>query len=223
MTYTELVADTCERLNLTSADAFARVGRNINLRYKRLTSSIGLETSRFAQVHSTASIGNQTMTFTGVEKLINVIDKSDGSGLEVILAQVTPDELHITPLKTEPPRHYAVTNLHSNSVDIRVDCIPKTNFILYADAQINVAILSGNMSPDFPESFHEILIFGAKADELKKMEKPALAQEAELEYEKRLSDLRMWIAKNAYLDIYQGRYAGKTFRWTRNAQINWDA
>jgi hypothetical protein len=296
----EIITETCERLNLTSDTARSRVARELNNRYKRITSSIGLVTSRFTQVPQTAEIGNRTMTFSGIEKITCVVDKNDPKQ-DVVLTQITTDEMHITPPRTNP-RHYAVTRMHGNTVDIELDCTPTQTaasavvaaggtgysvgdtlslsggtetslatfivasvlsgviltvtlgeaglytelpadptlvtggtgtgctltvtwndpFTLYADGYVNVSTLSGSDIPDFPESFHDILIWGAMADEYRKMEKLPLMQDAEANYEKRLSDLRMFIAKSSYLDIYQGRYSGKVFRWTRDSQLLWD-
>lgn len=220
MIFEELVGEVCERLNLTSDDAKSRVGRDLNTRYRRVTTTIGLQTSRFVQTSKAATIGNRSITFTGVEKLLAVIDKT--SGIDVPLTQITMDEMHITPLRGDPPRKFVVTNMHANTVTIYIDSTPATAFTLYADGQASVTTLSGSQTPDFPESFHDILIFGAMADEYRKMDKPQLAMMAEKDYESRLSDLRMWIAKSAYQETYQGRYSGKNFRWTRDAQSAWD-
>lgn len=214
MTFDELVAETCERLNLTSDEAKSRVGRELNSRYRRVTSRIGMETTRRSQVSKAATIGNRTITFTGAEKIIAIIDKT--SGKDVVLAQVTMDDMHNLPIKKQPPRHYAISRMHRNSVDVYLDCTPTTAFILYADIHTDLSTLAGSQSPDFPESFHEILIFGAMGDEYRKMEKGSLAQSCELDFEKCLSDLRMWIAKTAYLDPYQGKSrATSCYPWTR--------
>lgn len=221
MVMEEIITEACERLNLTSDTARSRVAREINNRYKRITSSIGLVTSRFTSVTALAVIGNRTMTFTGIEKITAVVDKSDPSQ-DIVLGQLTPDEMHITPIRTEPPRNYAITRMHGTSVEVELDCLPATAFTLYADGYVTVTSLSGSDVPDFPESFHDILVWGVMADEYRKMEKMPLMIDAEQNYEKRLSDLRMFIAKSAYLDIYQGRYNGKAFRWTRDNQLSWD-
>jgi len=57
---------------------------------------------------------------------------------------------------------------------------------------------------------------------LTKLVKFPRAKDAEGDYERRLRDLRMYIAKTAYMDTYQGRYTGKNFRWTRDPQTTWD-
>lgn len=297
MIFEELVQEICERLNLTSDEAKSRVGREINSRYRRVTSSIGLQTSRYLQTSKVSTIGNRTVTFTGIEKVMAVIDKN--SGKDIPLTEITFDEMHITPVKSEPPRKFAVINMHPTSVDIYLDCIPSNygsqlatvasggtgyavndiltlvggtfteagtfkvttidasgvitgvtfvgagtytvaasspvsttggtgtgatltvtfgGHILYADGHTTLTTLSGNQAPDFPESFHDILIFGVMADEYRKMEKFQFYQASEADFERRLSDLRMWIAKSAYKDIYQGKYTGRNLRWN---QIGW--
>lgn len=221
MTFDEIVAEVCEKMNLTSDEAKSRVARNVNTRYRRATSSIGMQPTRFVQVSATAIIGNRVLTFAGIEKIIAVIDKS--SGVDIPVMQITTDEMHITPIKTDPPRKFAVQRMHNGGVDIIVNTIPASNFVLYADGHVVTGTITGTQSPDLPESFHDILVFGAMADEYRKMEKVQLAHDSEEDYERRLSDLRMWIAKSAYLDIYQGRYTGNNFRWTRDAQTDWDS
>lgn len=222
MIFSDIVLEVCERLNLTSDEAKSRVAREINRRYGRVTTSIGLSTSRFTQIQTTATVGNRNLTFTGVEKLIAVIDKS--SGVDVPLKQITMDEMHITPPRDgQPPRKFSVIRMHPTSVDIYLDGNPTTPYILYADGEITVSTLAGAQTPDFPESFHDLLVYGAMADEYRKMEKLELAEACEKDFEMRVSDLRMFIAKSAYLDLYQGRYTGHNFRWTRDAQINWDS
>jgi hypothetical protein len=215
------VAEALDKLNLTTPSATARIGKNVNERYKRLTSSIGLETTRRVSVPGTSVLNSNQMTFNGIEKIIAVVDKSGKS--DIVLGHVTPDEIHILTVLTGPARHWALYRSHPNSVDILMDSKPiKTNFTLYADSHQNLSTLGTGQSPDFPESFHDILVWGAMADEYRKMEKLPLMQDAEANYEKRLSDLRMWIAKSGYLDITQGKYTTRSFRWTNNSSSTFD-
>lgn len=219
MVFDELVNEVCERLNLTSDDARSRVGRAVNSRYRRLTSSIGLETSRRVQVSAITTIGSRDLTFTGIEKVSAVIDKS--SGKDIPLHQITPDEMLVMPFSSDPPRHFTVLRMHPTSVDIRLDSAGTSATTLYANGHITVSTLAGNQTPDFAESFHDILIFGAMADEYRKMEKMPLYQMCEQDYEKRLSDLRMWIAKSGYQDQYQGKDRTMNNRWPRQSTGGW--
>lgn len=203
MTFNEIVAEVCDRLNLSSEQAVARVGREVNSRYKRVTSSLGLITSRRAQVSKAAVIGANTITFTGITHIDAVIDKSTGNN--VILRQATVDELRETPDKGEPPATYAIFSTTDTTITILMDCTATTTFTLYADGLVSAGTLSGTQTPAFAEDYHDVLVFGAVADELRKMEKQAFARDAEKDFTDRLSDLRMFIVKSGYLDTYQGK------------------
>lgn len=212
------MAEVADALNLTSPNAITRIGKRVNERYRRLTSGIGLQTSRRYQVHATSIANSKFLTFDGCEKLLAVLDKTDPKHI-IILAQVTPDELHII-AERAVARHFAIIQDHPTSVTVEVDCAAATPYTLYADVIQNLSTLSGAMAPNFPESFHDVLVFGAMADEYRKMEKLQLMQDAESNYEKRLSDLRMFIAASAYLDTYQGKYNNMFGgRWYKNGQI----
>lgn len=219
MTFDETVSEICDRLNYSSTDAITRVGKRVNSRYKRATSSIGMVTTRFVEnITATATVGSRILTFGGVEKILAIIDKS--TGVDVPLTQISIDEMHITPVKAEPPRKFCVLTSRARSVDIKVDGEATTAYILYADGQLSLSTMVGTDEPKFPESFHDILVFGGLADEYRKLEKFPLAEEMEKDYEQRLSDLRMWMAKSAYLDTYQGRYNGKSFRWVQTSSLD---
>lgn len=239
MTYEEIISETAERLGLASDEAKSRIRREVDSRYRRATSSIGLETSRRAQISKAATIGNRTITFgtvgtapqvagatapAPIEKVLAVIDKT--STRDLVLRQVTMDDMHDLPVRTVMPRHWAVASMHTGSVDVYLDTVPATTFTLYADVILGMpagltTLTNQTPSPDFPESFHELIIFGVMADEYRRMEKMALAQSCELDYEKRLSDLRMFIAKTAYMDQYQGRSRNSGYRWL-TGYTQWD-
>lgn len=106
---------------------------------------------------------------------------------------------------SDAPTAWAIVSTTSNSIAIRLDAKPETAYTLYADGVAEVADLSGSNEPAFPESFHDILIEGVLREEYLKIEKPGLADRAEAAYEKRLSGLRMFMAKTGYLEIYQGK------------------
>ena len=130
-----------------------------------------------------------------------------------VLSEVTFDQMRNQSLSTQPPQQYAISRMGSTTVTIYLDCIPTTVFILSADILESTTTLSGDTEPAFDQNFHDLLVHGAKVPELLKMEKPDLAQLAEAAYERRLADLRFFIAKSAYLDLVQGRQAR---RWWRN-------
>lgn len=212
MTVNELVEYIAEDLSSPSPEAKTRIAHELNVRYKQVTSAIGLIPTRRVQVSTTATIGSNEITFTGIEK-IDAVFTVDANGANVILDELNNDEMLAAPVRTEPPKKFSIFNVNPTSVTILVDCVPTTQFTIYAQGLASATTLSGNDQPAFPESFHDILIHGVKADELRRKEK-ALARDAEAMFESRLSDLRMFIAKSAYLMEYRGK--------TQKAEGWWD-
>jgi len=215
MTFDEIVRDVAKRLNLTSPEAFQRIGQRVNERYRKVTSSIGMITSRRLTKDFTIDTtlpqysALPDLTFTGFEKILRITttpDDSVNSGV-IVLKQLTYDEIEIIPpFPDRVPRAFAVKRMGSHEVTVRFDAYPAgTTFFLHVEGYDVADILADDAEPFLPEDFHDVLIEGAMSDELRKMEKAELAQIAEGKYEQRLSDLRMFIAKNAYQDIAQGR------------------
>lgn len=211
MTFTEIVDEAMTRLNLSSAAAQARIGSAVNHKYKEVTSSIGLNVTRRTQVQSTVTLGVQELVFADIEKVLTVIDKS--SGQNRILTEITVDEMRERTIGTgSKVQEYAILKMDAHEVTILMDTIPQTSFTLYADGYERALDLSGSQEPAFPESFHGLLVESVMADELRKMEKIQLANIARDEATRLLSDLRMFIAKSAWSDIYQGKKGSSSSR-----------
>ena len=207
MTFAEIVSAVQDRLNLTSSASTTRIGKLVNIYYKRTTTSIGLaQVSRPVVGTSIAcTIGSPLVTFTNMEKVTRVYYLSGTS--KKYLDEVTLDQLLEIPLPptSDNPKLWAPQSYTNDDVVIRMDVNAATGFALKADGFAVAGTLSGSNTPVFPESFHDILIEGVLQDEYKKMEKLQLAQISSNIYEQRLSDLRYWAAKSLYLDIHQGK------------------
>src|SRR5438477_361625 len=108
MTFTEIVNEVAELTNnLSSPTALTRIGREVNTRYKRVSSAISLNTVRRGTTTSSTSVGVATVTFTGIEKLERVIDER--SGRIRVLDEITFDEMRtMTPASSDSPRCYAI-------------------------------------------------------------------------------------------------------------------
>lgn len=202
MTFVEIVSDICDRLNYTSSDATTRVGKAVNRKYKEITSSIGMVTGRRTEVQASATLGVRALVFSGIEKVIAIIDKS--SGANRVLDEVSYETLNNQSPVSELPRQYAIYRNGSQTVTIYLDCIPQTTFTLYAEGHETLDTLATTDEPAFSESYHNILVEGVMVDEYRKMEKLALMKASKDLYEQRMGELRMWIAKSSYEDIYQG-------------------
>lgn len=210
MTFTEMRTEVAERLNLTSPAALARIGRNLNDRYRWLASTIGLQTTARATATATTVIGNRALTFgptpVPVEKVYVLTDASVSPPR--VIEPIAFDEMRVRRLGTDPPHAWCVQTAGPNTVTIRLDTIPTSAYVLTADVLANVGVLSGSLVPNFAESFHDLLVYGAMATELEKMEKYEMAQKQEALYRERVSDLRFFLAKNAFRRFYQGKTAG---------------
>jgi hypothetical protein len=211
MTVNEMVEYIAEDLGTPGADTKMRIAHALNLRYKQVTSAIGMSPTRREELNATAVIGDRFMTFTGAEKL-DVVFRKIGTK-NIVITEVTDDEMLKLPVRTEPPTNFSIFSTAPANVTIQLDCTPTTQFILYAHVLGDATTLTGNDQPAFPESYHDLLIHGVKADEYRRREKMQLAKEAELAFQQRLSDLRMFLAKSAYLDIYRGKHATSEAWW----------
>ena len=204
MTFTEIRTEIMDRLGYTSTTAQTRIGRLINKIYREVGTSIGMSFARQTNTSVVVTIGNANVTFTGTEKIIQVwrLDSST----PIILDEVLLPELResITP-SSDKPTAWALVSTASNTVTVRLNASPATAYTLYADIIAEVSDLSGSNEPAFSESFHDILIDGVLKEEYKKQEKIALARESSAEFQRRMSDLRMFAAKSAYMDIQQGK------------------
>jgi hypothetical protein len=210
VTFDEIVSEVKSRLNLTSTEATTRVGQFVNSRYRRLTSSVGVQTSRRTTSTANTVAGNPRVTFS-LEKVERVY--LTASGKARVLSERSYDEWRTSVVhapSSGDPLTYAIETTGASTVTIVLDPTPSGTETLSADGLQNASTLSGSSVPNFPADFHDALVFGAMADELRKMEKPDLAAEAEAQYEARVADLRYFLAKSGYLSITQGPRSGLT-------------
>lgn len=178
-----------------------------------MTSSIGLITSRRVVqtlVIDPDDVGSTLPNYTveDVQKILAVRYMVSANNPKT-LEERSMDEILDTNLTRRIPQAFAVDLMGPTYVTIRLDAYPTDPFTLSIEAYEIAPVLEGLMEPYLPEDFHDILIEGTMRDELRKMEKTALAKQAEDNYEARMSDLRYFIAKSCYMDIYQGKWTSK--------------
>ena len=209
MTFSDIVLAVQDRLNLTSQQSADRIGREVNDRHRRITSSLGMNITRRTTVQSTMVPGITTLAFAG-EKIINIVDRSVNPYR--VLKEISVEELRAQqPSPNTFCSYYCIVQVSWNSVTVEMDCVPQAPLLFYADVLQNAATLSGVMEPLFPESFHDVLFHGVLEDEYLKLEKLKLAQDSGLKYERRLSDLRFHFAKSSYIDWVQGKTRGTIY------------
>jgi len=207
MTFDEIVTEVTSACNLTSSVATTRVGRIVNRYYKRITTAVGIpEGTRISlTLSSTMTIAASTATFTSVEKISRVWYLSGSR--KVFLTEVTSDEIRdIEEVpSSDAPTKWAQQSFTDNDVVVSLNAAAATAYALKADGYAIVSTLSGSNIPQFPESFHDVLVYGALKEEQKKMGHKDESEESKVEYNMRLSDLRMWFAKSKYKQIKQNK------------------
>ncbi len=211
MTFTALVADIADRLNLRSDDALERIGRAVNRHNRRISASLGLNATRAIDTYESTTIDSADVVMTGVEKVYAVWTLNTGS--RVNLEEITATQMRELPAPTAgTPTKYAVVVTASNYVIIRLNALPESVYDIYAHAMSVLADISGSDSPAFAQSFHDALAEAVIADEYRKQEKNKDADHAELISTRLISDLRMLQAKSSGLLVRSGQMPPRDLR-----------
>lgn len=206
MTFTEIRDKVADRCNLSSPTALTRIGDSINEKYKKVATSIGLQTTSRGVATAATVIGNRLLTFgpapVKVQKIYAIYDAA--SPLPP-LRNISFEEMRQRRVGSGKAKAYAVAAMSSDSVTVVFDNTPSAIMTWTADVEVNVTTLSGVQVPAFAESFHDILLYAAMAIELEKMEKYEAAKALEKRSEDRLSELRLFIAEEGYAEMYAGK------------------
>lgn len=205
MTFNNIVSKIMNRLNLSSEEARTRIREMTNEGYREITSSVGMNEPR--RVDTMYIMDPDIFTdlpihdFIGYEKLTRIMAvDEDGKPLQ----QVHPfhyDDIAMRTQRSGRPTAYAVKTTTGASVTVLFDSTPTDIFYLQVEGYGIAEDLVEDDIPAFADSFHDMIVEYVLYHELMKLEKPQLAQLALQRYQGRLSDLRMFIAKSAYLDI----------------------
>lgn len=214
MTFTQIVDKVMSRLNLESTTAETRIGDEVNEVYRELVTSMGLETSIRSTTTITTTADSRYVTFgdtgSGGDKVLKLLSVYLPSTVAPppynVLTSATFDELRNTIAGSWPPTRYAISKMGPTSVEVFLDAPgPTVAATLHADCLLGSTTMSGTDQPFFTENFHDILVYGVLAIELDKMDKVERSEKAQAQFEKRSGDLRMFIAKDAYLAIHQAK------------------
>lgn len=201
MTFTELKTQVKQYTGMTSAEADERIGAALNRHYRRITSELGLDATRFVTVTASTTQGVQTVTFSTIEKIDRVLDVTSGTQL---LEEVSINTIREVAASSGRPTAWALQNTAATSVTIRLDTLPQAAYDLQADGWTSLSDLTGTDEPAFPASFHDVLAWFVISEELLKKEKDKLALNYERRAEKLLADLRFHLADSHTRVTVQG-------------------
>lgn len=203
MTFAQIRTRIKDYCLLSSSDADTRIGNAINAHYRRITSSLGMNATRFVTRSVATTAGQQYVTFTEIEKIDRIRDTTVSSGIRM-LQEVSMHELRSLQVGSAAPTKWALRNTDADDVTVLLDSAPQDAYTLAADGWTTVSDLSGSDEPAFPESYHDILVWFVISEELLKKEKFDLAARYEQKADKLLADLRFHLADSPTLETQQG-------------------
>jgi hypothetical protein len=210
MTFTELVNEVMARTRQTSTEAQTRIGREVNDRYRRVQTTVGLQTSRMTVLDAVTVPGEEHVTFSA-SKVIDVWIAAP-AGQRRMLQQITFNDWRSRQVSVNPnngqPTFYAIGEWDGEGVRVYFSPVPDQAYTVRADAiGLPTALIDAGV-PAFTPDFHDVIMYGALADEWTQLKQEELARGATGLYEQRLSELRYYIAKENSLAIVQGGRGG---------------
>jgi hypothetical protein len=202
VTFTQIRSRVLSRTNQSSATAQTRVGEFINERYRALVTSINMGRVRGGSVSVNTVAATATITPAVIKPRTLRIES-----LNRILTELTLDQIRnidASNTLSGAPDSYAVIAYTATGCTIQLLPVPDDAYAIKIDGLVAGTDLSGVDVPAFPEDFHDILVFGALADEMDHLGRPDEAAKAEAKMNRRTGELRYFIAKSNYLHRVQG-------------------
>lgn len=215
MTFTDIVAMAATDLNITQASSITRIGTHVNRRYRKIMRRLGLSVFSRVEFDFVCTPGTQTQTVLSsntpvITRIVNIFYQPTPTTKARKLEEYTYDELRVMIANVDPPRYWAKKKMASETVTFMIDSTVPNGLTLALECEATKSTLAGTDVPGFSEEFHEILVVGAKADELLKMEKPTLAREFKTQFEEDLNELAYKAVVGAALDIVQNKHFNDT-------------
>lgn len=221
MTLEQIEDRIMTRLGLTTPEQRRRIRDEINDRYRQVTSAVNLARTRRGTRQVTTASGSTNVVMSGVTLLETLYDPTIRKrpltevSMPWIRARDSAGEI------TGPPEVFA-TLTHLNDV-LTLHLYPTPDGAYTYDADVLLAgedLTDPDDAPGFPSDYHDILVDGVLADEYSRVEKAVpMAERLELKFERRLSELRLHLARAVWLsrqvtDNMAGqRYASQPDQW----------
>jgi hypothetical protein len=187
------------RTNLTTTAARDRIKAYVNERLRRVATSTNVGRVRFGSVSINTVANVNTITSTGLVKIVTASIPAENQ----ILDERTTDQLRNYDTDVSQngvPRFFAVKAVNATTLTVQLYPEPDAIYAVVLEGILTGTDLSADADvPGLPEDFHDVLIFGALADELPHLQRTDEAAYYEDKFEKRLSDLKYYLAKSAYL------------------------
>lgn len=226
MTFDDIVDMVCLDLNITSPSSITRVGTHVNRRYQQVMDALGMNV--FARVSFDLELepGTRTQTLDEtttpvVQRIVSLYRQGDASDNLCPLDELTFEEMQHEIPGTGDATKWSRVRMGPTSTTFMLNSTVPDGQTLMVEGEEHASVLADDDVPAFTESFHDVLVFGAKADELRKMEKFPLAKEFEgdernpsgsYNFQGRLAQLRLKSILMQHGNIVQGKQAARARR-----------
>lgn len=199
-------------LNITDATSITRIGTHVNRRYRKVLRRLGVEVFSRVEFDFTCTPSTQTQTVADnndpvITRIINIFYEVDANTRPRKLEEITYDEMKAKVPTEDIPIYWAKKRLGSDTATFMIDSTIPDGLTLVLECEETKSTLSGSDVPNFFEEFHEILVIGAKIDELLKKDKPTLARVFKDEFDETLNELALKAVIGASMDIVQNKRA----------------
>lgn len=198
MTFVQLQDRVMGRVIRTSSESRDRVKEFINERLRAVQSNLGLGRLRRGTVSLATTADTATLSTTGLVKVFTAAIPAENR----VLREVSLDSMRMKDpglITTGAPEEYAVKSAGATLLVLSLWPKPDAVYTLSIDGLLTGTDMSADSDvPAMPEDFHDLLIFGALADEYDHDGDTKLSGRMEAKYQQRVSDLRYFLAKSAY-------------------------
>jgi hypothetical protein len=199
VTFVNIQDRVMARTNLTSTTARTRIKAFVNERLRAVATSVNMGRVRFGAISINTVANTNTITTTGLVKAFTVSIPLEN----VTLEERTTDQLRAYDQDVSEngvPRFYAVKAVNATTLTLQLYPEPDAIYAVAIEGVLTGTDLSADGDvAGIPEDFHDLLVFGALADEFPHLSKLEEAAYYEGKFEQRLKALRMWIAKRSFL------------------------
>lgn len=232
MTFDEIVGLIATDLNITAPTSLDRIGTHVNRRYRRVMNALGMNDVSRVEVEFALTAGQQDQLYDlsdpTIERIVSIWRPSDPTNNPSVydkpLDFITFDEMKATVPTEDDPTLWTKVRVDSGSTAFRINSTIPNGFTVVIVGEEQTLDLDGAQIPAFPEAFHDMLVLGAKSDELRKMKDAAsvsLARELEGNAQNpaatpgtfygMLAELKLKMSLASFGNIVQGKY-GATAR-----------
>lgn len=199
MTFVQIQDRVLARATQSSTVARTRVKEYINEILRKIATSTNCARVRSGTVSINTVDGTKTITSTGLVKVQSVTIPAENRVLE----ERSADQIRLMDPDASQeglPRYFVVQKFNATTCTLRLWPTPDAIYAVEIDGVLTGTDLSADADvPGLPEDFHDMLVTGALAKERDHLEKFDLALKGEQEFEQRLSSLKYFLNKSAFL------------------------